>query len=85
MSCYPICFAWHRVEHVGIKDTAYDKWAGNAWEWCQDWGSSEQISRVLRAGFWFTSTNSLRVAYRSSNSPKSRNYYVGFRCVSGSN
>ncbi|MAE17341.1 hypothetical protein CMK12_00105 [Candidatus Poribacteria bacterium] len=74
--------------------------AGNVREWCQDWygenyyssspaknppGPGSGSSRVLRGGYWNYSTYALRVATRVNNFPKSRNYYVGFRCVSGSN
>ena len=55
--------------------------AGNAYEWCQDWYSDSQISRVLLGGSWLYSTDRLRVAYRLGNSPYNRRHHFGFRCV----
>ena len=59
--------------------------AGNVWEWCQDWYSSDQRYRVLRGGSWFPTTDSLRLATRSYSIPHATAYENGFRCVSGSN
>ena len=58
--------------------------AGNVWEWCQDWYSSDQNYRVLRGGGWDDATDYLRVAYRNYYYPNYRYYDSGFRCVSGS-
>ena len=58
--------------------------AGNVWEWCQDWYSSDREYRVLRGGSWTRGTNSLRVASRTDCLPTDRNFTYGFRCVSGS-
>jgi len=73
--------------------------AGNVWEWCQDWydfyyysnspaknplGPDTGSYRVVRGGFWLSSTHGLRVAYRLNDSPGSRRSDLGFRCVSGS-
>ena len=41
---------------------------------------------MLRGGPWTINTNALRVAARGNyGDPDNRYYYVGFRCVSGSN
>jgi hypothetical protein len=75
--------------------------AGNVYEWCQDWWSSDYYSsspatnppgpdtgsyRVLRGGTWSYGTLNLRVASRYySYGPDNRDYRYGFRCVSGLN
>lgn len=64
--------------------------SGNLWEWVQDGyastlpGGTDPLvrtgsSRVIRGGSWSYSESSLRVAYRSWNSPGNRWNYVGFR------
>ena len=57
---------------------------GNLWEWCQDWYSSDQISRVLRGGSWYHGPDLLQVARRNYYAPSYGRYDSGFRCVSGS-
>ena len=58
--------------------------SGNVWEWCQDWYDEGKEYRVCRGGSWANSMLSQRVAYRVNDVPAAANYYVGFRCVSGS-
>jgi formylglycine-generating enzyme required for sulfatase activity len=70
--------------------------SGNLYEWIQDWHSSTYYSsspgtnpvgatsgdyRVLRGGSWGSSSTYLRIAYRSSALPSSRNYYKGLRLL----
>ena len=59
--------------------------AGNVWEWCQDWHTSDQEKRVLRGGYWDNFSNYLRLALRLHRTPHSKYYNRGFRCVTGSN
>ena len=68
-----------RPNGYGLSDMS-----GNLWEWCQDWYSSDQISRVLRGGSWYHGTDLLRVARRNYYAPSYGRYDSGFRCVSGS-
>jgi formylglycine-generating enzyme required for sulfatase activity len=69
---------------------------GNVYEWCWDWydsgyyssnptndpmGASSGSFRVLRGGGWIISAGPLRSAYRNSDNPNDRSYYVGFRLI----
>lgn len=55
---------------------------GNVWEWCQDWYSAKQDTRVLRGGSWYDSAPVyLRSASRFPVAPTFSHDYNGFRCV----
>ncbi len=78
-----------KPNELGIYDMS-----GNVWEWCKDWhgpyentaqqnpkGPSIGSYRVLRGGRWYYSASSCRVAYRNSNDPTFRDYFLGFRVL----
>jgi formylglycine-generating enzyme len=67
---------------------------GNVWEWCWDWvysyptgtntdytGPTEGILHVDRGGCWDLRAFWCRSAFRDSNYPSYRTYYLGFRLV----
>ena len=58
---------------------------GNVWEWTDSWGDeSEREHRVVRGGSWHNQSAVARVSYRNwytPDTPDSRSYDVGFRCV----
>ncbi len=75
---------WEYCAPVGsFKPNGYGLFdmAGNVWEWCQDWYSSDQKYRVLRGGNWGDGTSALRVAHRLDSNPNNRNLNGGIRCV----
>lgn len=60
---------------------------GNAWEWCQDWYGTGEISKVLRGQSWWSSggeRGDKLSSYRFkdwANSYHARAKHYGFRCV----
>ncbi len=72
---------------------------GNAWEWCEDRCGEDYYSvspkknpqgpkigptRILRGGGWAYEADACRSANRLWSGQRSRNIYIGFRCVPGS-
>jgi formylglycine-generating enzyme required for sulfatase activity len=55
--------------------------SGNVYEWCWDKYSSSSTGRVFRGGGWSSGASSCAVAYRHTDFPYYRNYYIGFRVV----
>jgi len=75
---------WMYCTRVGsFKPNGYGLYdvAGNTWEWCQDWYSSDQKYRVLRGGAWSNNTHNLRLSDRYHNLAHARSHDIGFRCV----
>jgi formylglycine-generating enzyme required for sulfatase activity len=85
----------NRTHPVGTKQPnslgLYDM-SGNVYEWCWEWygnytsgaqtnpaGASLGTYRVLRGGSWSSTAGVVRSAYRGSDSPSYRIYYIGFR------
>lgn len=57
---------------------------GNVWEWCADWYDAARKQKVLRGGSWYSTSSSVRSAYRDRDLPVNPSRNVGFRCVSSS-
>jgi formylglycine-generating enzyme required for sulfatase activity len=70
--------------------------SGNVWEWVNDWylinyydsspysnppGPASGTYKVLRGGGWYNYWYHVRAALRSSNTPGTRHYDIGFRCA----
>jgi formylglycine-generating enzyme required for sulfatase activity len=91
---------WSGTAPVGsFRENGYGLYdmAGNAWEWCADWYSSDYYKnspakkplgpsagsrRVVRGGSWYDSIANLRLTARGFSDPTSTSYSGGFRCVS---
>ena len=54
---------------------------GNVLEWCADWYSESDSSRVVRGGSWCLDAVSCRSACRFDFSPVGRVDFIGFRLV----
>jgi len=56
---------------------------GNVWEWCEDWyDPAAKTDRVLRGASWGDpGPDSLLSSYRNRGAPRSRAFFIGFRCV----
>ena len=81
---------WDKCAPVGsFKPNGYGLFdmAGNVYEWCADWYSSDQRDRALRGGSWYDTSNALRVAGVAGRRATFLYWYTtrGFRCVSESN
>jgi len=71
--------------HFGTVDMA-----GNVAEWClnegddfRNIGVSGMENRALRGGSWSSTAKNARVSFRSSRTPKTRAFNIGFRVMVG--
>jgi formylglycine-generating enzyme required for sulfatase activity len=72
--------------HFGVVDMA-----GNVWEWCLNEGDdpyntqlSGETNRVMKGGSWNNAQANARAAFRSSRSPRTRTFNIGFRVIAAS-
>lgn len=69
--------------HFGVVDMA-----GNVWEWCLNEGAAPLTTalegvenRVLRGGSWNNAMKNASAHFRSSRTPKTRAFNIGFRVI----
>ena len=74
--CTPAGWERYPCNDYGLLDVH-----GNVWEWCADWHSDSESSRVVRGGSCYDSAVSCRSADRDYDSPVGRLYCIGFRLV----
>ena len=55
---------------------------GNVRQWCEDWYSSEHVSRILRGSSWSDDVEFwLQSQFRGNEAPNAAQPTIGFRCV----
>ena len=86
---------WHGIPHYDdgqvvtcpVAKSGMNEWglygmAGNVWEWCEDWYSSERRYRVRRGGSWdFDGEPNVRINAIGFDRPEVRDDTIGFRIV----